>query len=137
MEKQKLIFLLMAVLVVASGKEWVPYAVVDSTQAVNTYPFNLVEGDKISFTVASTSQYYNNSHKVGCFLMKDREILQNSTFKTPGSIVSEPFSINEGQNGKYKIFIVSQNRWPIEYNITVLVNQIKVLEQSSVSAESL
>ena len=68
---------------------------VDSTQAANTYPLDLIEGDQVQFTVSCASQYYGKNHKVGCFLMKDKGIVQNSTFLTPGSIVSEPYTISQ------------------------------------------
>ena len=62
MEKQKLVFLLMVFLAVGSGKEWALYAEVNSTQAANTYTFNLAEGDEIQLKVASNSQYYTKNH---------------------------------------------------------------------------
>ena len=101
MEKLNLLLVFLACLIVTHSVDWVPYAVVSSTQAVNTFSFDLNAGDNIQFAVSSQSSYYGYHHEVDGLLMLNGNILQTSTFETPGSVTSNIYSVSVGQEGSY------------------------------------
>ena len=51
------------------GQTWVPYAILPSSQADNTYSLpNLVAGDEIQSTFSSSTSYYGNDHTVSVYV---------------------------------------------------------------------